>query len=220
MISEKWNKIEILSGSYTIEEIGEMLPGWLHINTIDDFSIVYMNKRMQSDVGATLHTVRKSGRAFLEKHMHPETTARIVPLLVEFIKNADDQKIISFFQLFKTPKSDYRWYYTSLKLLSNTMYTIAITNPVADFQDFNQEIQVILNENIYLKTNLKKYENLTNREKQIIRFLTDGKTQNQVAEILNISEYTVKTHKQNIYKKLQISNICELLKFSNIFGIT
>jgi LuxR family transcriptional regulator, positive regulator of biofilm formation len=47
---------------------------------------------------------------------------------------------------------------------------------------------------------------LTKREKEILRFLALGKTNDQIANKLNISILTVKTHVSNIYRKLNVPN--------------
>ena len=48
--------------------------------------------------------------------------------------------------------------------------------------------------------------NLTSREKEVLRLLTEGHTNTQVSEMLNISHNTVKTHVINIFNKLGVSD--------------
>lgn len=52
---------------------------------------------------------------------------------------------------------------------------------------------------------------LSSREKDIIQLLKEGLTSKKIAEKLFISELTVKTHRKNIMKKLEVKNIAELL---------
>lgn len=49
-------------------------------------------------------------------------------------------------------------------------------------------------------------EKLTSREQDILRLISDGYDNTQIAEKLFISFHTVKTHISNIYKKLKVSN--------------
>ncbi|AVI50669.1 hypothetical protein C5O00_05580 [Pukyongia salina] len=53
---------------------------------------------------------------------------------------------------------------------------------------------------------------LSSREKEIIELLAIGWNNNQVADKLNISYHTVRTHRKNIFKKLNCSNIVELIQ--------
>lgn len=64
---------------------------------------------------------------------------------------------------------------------------------------------------ILLSTNLPQNELLTPREKEITELLLQGYTNKQIADMVHISENTMKTHSRNIYSKLNIANKRELL---------
>ena len=61
-----------------------------------------------------------------------------------------------------------------------------------------------------LLTRLPKGESLTQREKEILVALLENKKRREIAEELNISENTVKTHTAHVYDKLSISGKEEL----------
>ena len=52
---------------------------------------------------------------------------------------------------------------------------------------------------------------LTNREKEILKLLAEGKTSNTIAEELFLSPLTVDTHRKNIIQKFQVKNVAELI---------
>ncbi len=54
-------------------------------------------------------------------------------------------------------------------------------------------------------------ERLTEREREIAVLLLKGKTYRAIAETLNLSENTVKTHIKNIYSKYEIKNRAQLI---------
>lgn len=56
---------------------------------------------------------------------------------------------------------------------------------------------------------------ITRREKEIIFELTQGLSVPQISKKLFISVHTVETHKKNIFKKLNIHNSIDLVKFAN-----
>jgi DNA-binding NarL/FixJ family response regulator len=60
---------------------------------------------------------------------------------------------------------------------------------------------------------------LTDREVEIIRALADGQTSDQIATELFISEHTVRTHRKNILKKLDLHNSSELVQYALSNGI-
>jgi len=54
-------------------------------------------------------------------------------------------------------------------------------------------------------------QSLTKREREIALAVSEGKTNRQVADLLTISEVTVKTHLTSIYKKLDVRDRVSLL---------
>lgn len=56
------------------------------------------------------------------------------------------------------------------------------------------------------RTFYNPYKELTNREMEILQLIARGNTNNQIAEILVISENTVKGHVSNILSKLQLAD--------------
>src|SRR5260370_34934275 len=48
------------------------------------------------------------------------------------------------------------------------------------------------------------YDLLTTREREVLQLLAEGKTNKEVASVLNLSLYTVETHRSNIFQKLNL----------------
>jgi DNA-binding NarL/FixJ family response regulator len=88
---------------------------------------------------------------------------------------------------------------------------------------FSPKISRILAEE-YVRTLKQKgvadsYALLTAREREILQFLAEGKTNKDVASILNISVYTVETHRGNILQKLGLHSTAELVLYAVRKGI-
>jgi DNA-binding NarL/FixJ family response regulator len=60
---------------------------------------------------------------------------------------------------------------------------------------------------------------LTNAEKDIIVLISKGMTTKEIARQKNISFHTVNTHRKNIFRKLDINNVSELLMVAMKNGI-
>ena len=56
--------------------------------------------------------------------------------------------------------------------------------------------------------------NLTTKEKEVLKYLTDGLSYKMVADKMNISYFTVNTHVKNIYEKLQVHSIGEAISYA------
>jgi DNA-binding NarL/FixJ family response regulator len=63
------------------------------------------------------------------------------------------------------------------------------------------------------------YDLLTPREREILQLLAEGKTNKDVANILNLSLYTVETHRGNILQKLNLHSVPELILYAVRRGI-
>ena len=79
--------------------------------------------------------------------------------------------------------------------------------------------QIILNDEI--KKNLaliakqnkseRLYRKLSNREIEVLRFLSDGKKNNEIAKILTLNEKTISTYKLRLLTKLNVTNLVDLV---------
>jgi len=63
------------------------------------------------------------------------------------------------------------------------------------------------------------YDLLTPREREILQLVAEGKSNKDVANLLNLSVYTVETHRSNIMEKLNLKGIPELILFAVRKGI-
>lgn len=61
---------------------------------------------------------------------------------------------------------------------------------------------------------------LTGREREILLLLTEGQSNRQIAQQLNISTKTVEYHKANLTRKLGVHTTADLVKFALAHGIT
>ncbi len=63
------------------------------------------------------------------------------------------------------------------------------------------------------------YELLTTREREILQLLSEGKSNKDVAKLLDLSLYTVETHRSNLLEKLNLHSVPELILYSVRKGI-
>lgn len=58
------------------------------------------------------------------------------------------------------------------------------------------------------------YDLLTDREKEVLQLLAEGKSNKDVASILNVSAYTVETHRTNMMQKLGLHNTVDIVLYA------
>ncbi len=63
------------------------------------------------------------------------------------------------------------------------------------------------------------YELLTTREREVLQLLAEGRNNKEVAAILNLSLYTVETHRGNILQKLNLHSGAELILYAIRKGV-
>jgi DNA-binding NarL/FixJ family response regulator len=55
---------------------------------------------------------------------------------------------------------------------------------------------------------------LSSREREVLQMLAEGKTNKEIAVVLNLSVYTVEAHRGRIMEKLNVHSINELVRFA------
>ena len=107
--------------------------------------------------------------------------------------------------------------FLSISYLLSELVLLAIYWMVQDLEKTILQKRVAMGDEItndekvaLLLTRLPKGESLTQREKEILVALIENKKRREIAEQLNISENTVKTHTAHVYDKLGVSGKEEL----------
>ena len=95
---------------------------------------------------------------------------------------------------------------------SNEKLIEAIRTVLAGERFLNPEIsRRLINQSLGVHDKTKSpIENLTNRELEVFRMIGEGLTSGAIAERLFLSPYTIDSHRENIKRKLDISNAAEL----------
>jgi DNA-binding NarL/FixJ family response regulator len=55
------------------------------------------------------------------------------------------------------------------------------------------------------------YQKLSNREIEVLRYLSDGKKNNEISKILHLNEKTISTYKLRLLTKLNVTNLVDLV---------
>ena len=86
--------------------------------------------------------------------------------------------------------------------------------------------EIVLNGKKYNITNQKNANNfnfnkniLSPKEKEIIRFISNQHTTDEIAEKLEVSKSTIESHKKNIFLKLNVNSVAGLIKKAIYLGV-
>ena len=63
------------------------------------------------------------------------------------------------------------------------------------------------------------YDLLTSREREILQLLAERKSNKEIALALNLSVYTIETHRRNLHEKLNLHSLADLILYAVRKGI-
>ena len=65
----------------------------------------------------------------------------------------------------------------------------------------------------------RRYESLKPREREVFKCVVSGMLNKQIADELGATERTVKFHRGNIMRKMQVKSVAELVRIAEVLGI-
>jgi len=133
----------------------------------------------------------------------------------------------------------------ALSIHSDTLFISEMLKSGADgyllkdcaFEELEQAIRTVVGGKVYLspsisgvvvedylhrlsKSGIDNVELLTDREREVLQLIAEGKSTKQTALKLHISVKTVETHRRQIMNKLDIYTVAELTKYAIRKGLT
>ena len=63
------------------------------------------------------------------------------------------------------------------------------------------------------------YDSLSEREREVLQLVAEGRSSKEIAELLSISPATVETHRAHLLQKLQLHNTVEVVRYATRRGI-
>ncbi len=210
---------------FDIQDIGDFLPVGLLINHRNGKNL-YMNHLSEETLHYSLDEIEDMGDKYPNAIVYSdEEFVRIRSAIDAFFRRSDESEVLSFFQRLR-PKGciDYEWMYITSKLYRSEPEEepdsrLLVACPVKLMGNMSQKVNRILDENIYMKKNFKKFSVLTRREKEIITLLAQGYDNPAIAEHLFISRYTVEQHRKNIRSKTGFKSLAEIIRFAITFDL-
>jgi FixJ family two-component response regulator len=100
-----------------------------------------------------------------------------------------------------------------------------LTKPFRD-QDLLDAVKLALEKNEAKRNSQKTiagvrslFESLTPREQEVIKWVTAGLMNKQVAAEMGVSEITVKVHRGNVMRKMKANSLADLVRMADMLGV-
>jgi DNA-binding NarL/FixJ family response regulator len=180
---------------YACERLKRLLEPFSQITVIDCFT--------SSRLGIEAIIKQKPDLVFMDVEMENNVSA--FDLISQINKNLYHPHIIIV-----TGFPQY-----SIKAIKNEVFDFII-KPV-DIDELKASIKR-LTEHLSLKTSLTstKFSMLSTRESEVLKHILEGKTSNEIADLLFISVNTVHTHRRNILKKTGAISLIDLIRINQV----
>ncbi len=209
----------LLKNTKDMDAVCDLMPGIVHLSHLQTLQMVYLDRRTRHLLGLGIQDILEKGKEMLLQYAEPECYNQAQEMYREVATLEDLTQVVSCFQAFRVQHpSNYEWYFTSTKRFSKDLI-ISISTPLRTLGNIHNQVERVLNENLYIRKNLRRFNTLTPREKEIMQRISKGESSNHIAESLFISPHTVSTHRKNIWRKLEINSYAELIKLAEYFNI-
>lgn len=204
-------------------DLGEELPISIHRNDINSLALLEYNDATLTNSGYSREEMDALGARFFLKHVHPyhiKVTARKV---VDAICKEPD-RVVGFVEYMHlhAREDEYKPVLTFGKINKNDPETTLMLSLVPQMFYNNKlprHIEQIVEMDEFKFRHLKQFQQLTAREKQILKLLAQGLNNPKIADRLFISRQTVETHRKHINRKLGINHYRDVMNYALAFDL-
>lgn len=194
-------------------------PYNLWIDNHTSLSPYYVNHRAKALYGFPTNDLTKMGFNLYKNILHPSTFGVLKTTFSEF--NQNGTKVHLEVPYVKINDGSYAWVYLAAKAFcfdvnGEAKYILSVIFNIDDL------VGLTLDKNQYkdasfILSSKHLYQTLTPREKEILKLIAAGNKNKEIADLLDISFETTKTHRKRIIRKLNVKSAIELVKFANNF---
>lgn len=207
-----------------IQQLEDNFPGAVIIHDLEG-AVVYMSRWGRNYLGISLDAVQELGFDYYARFFNAEDAKDYVPKILGLLQRNNDEEFVSFFQQVRPADSNnWAWYLSATKIffrndIGKPICTLTHALPVDAQHHMAAKAQRLLEENNFLRSHYAVFNLISKREREVLRLMALGESSPEMAGKLNISEKTVKTHRKNIRRKLNVENNYDIMRFAQAFDL-
>lgn len=202
-----------------------MMPGVVVVHTIEDFSPVYMSAEGLNQLGVTHDELKQTGKDYTRHFMNFDDMQPFLKKQKKLLQENDSDQTFAFFHQVKlSGREDWSWYLSSIRIFhqderGKPTHTITTALPIDHSKKATNKAERLLAENKFSRRNLDKYLDLGKRPREVLKLVALGKTSVEIADELNVSVDTVKSHRKTVKQKLGVSTAYEFTEYALAFDL-
>lgn len=200
------------------------IPGIIVIHNIRDFSIVHMSEAGLKTLKTTIEEIKTLGLEYYQTFLSPDSYAYLQQFMDAIYHSREDDDLSFIQQARSSRDEEWKWYASNSKIFLKDeagvpLLSISYIIPITGKQFFESRIQRVFDEHKFLKENKHLFDQLTQREKEILGLMALSISSEEIAEKKHISKATVDTHRRNIRRKIGFENPYEIISFARAFNL-
>lgn len=204
-----------------LEAIIHQMPAMLYTSNNSKKAVNWCNRQLSDTIGYSLEEILTLGTDFFKAITHPDDAS----ILDASQQSFQDKKGMfgGLLRVRKRGQSDWVWL-VGLGLPFTFDGEGNVEDVICVFLDFSHAIDTGSQISEALRELLRRrnedvLNKLTAREKDIFTLAARGHNNKEIAEKLNLSRYTIETHRKNIRLKLKVRNTPELVALAKQIGL-
>ncbi|WP_198651927.1 LuxR C-terminal-related transcriptional regulator [Chitinophaga deserti] len=204
-----------------LEAIIEKVPAMLYTSNNSKKAVNWCNLRLTETLGYSQEEVFTLGTDFFRQVTHPDD----MNILAISQQSFSERKSMFGGVMRVRRKGDGEWFWVvglgvpfTFDQHGNVVDVICVFLDFSNALDTGNQITEALRV-VLRRRNEDVLNKLTAREKDIFMLAAKGFNNKEIAERLNLSRYTVETHRKNIRLKLKVRNTPELVALARQIGV-
>lgn len=212
--SDKWEDLD---------ELYYQLPSdHMHIHDAVNMGILYFDPDIRKNFGLNKDNIQPVFNAELMNRVDPANYQRNVEFAVDFVTRSNKYEIGVMFQhmnMDPDPDAELEWYVSFMKYSANAKGLFTLDFKVRFLDRYQNKFMKLITLDEFVHKNMDKFQDLTQREIEIMTKLAQGYSNQEIGDELHIAKYTVDTHRKNIMNKLGIKRFVDLIRFAEAFDL-
>lgn len=197
-------------------ELYNQLKVALFIHDLNKLRHVWMNRNYEKILGYTCEEIQKMGPEWAMDNYHPDDRY-IIRDRIDHCMRGEDGSYCSIYRV-RHKKGHWVWLYSNVTVFNRDgnnkpRYLLGMAIDFTESLRTMTQVEELVRENKRLKNELV-VKCLSEREREVLGLIAQGKRSKEIAESLHISPHTVNNHRKKIMKKTEMSNSAELMVFA------
>ncbi|GAA0533635.1 LuxR C-terminal-related transcriptional regulator [Chitinophaga japonensis] len=203
-----------------LENMLHHVPAMLYTSDPTHHTVSWCNRSMEEATGFSLQEMNTLGVEFFRQLMHPDDF-ELTGIARQSFKH-NKQIFGGVTRMRKKGQDDWRWLVGMAVPFSRDEQG-AVKEVICAFLDLtiamdtDEQLADAMSD-VLRRQNETLLSKLTTREKDVLTLAVRGLNNKEIAGQLNLSRYTVETHRKNIRLKLKVRNATELVALARKIG--